>query len=65
MTEMHLTMEKTKLAKAHSKTTGLKTAVPWSIVKDWNLKSGDYLSWERKILNNEIVIVVKKVSRQD
>jgi hypothetical protein len=52
--------EKTKLGKAHSKNQGIKTAVPWSIVKDWDLEPGDYLIWERRAINNEIVVVVRK-----
>ena len=52
--------EKTKLGKAHSKFQGVKTAVPFSIVKDWDLKPGDYLLWERRVLDNEIVVIIRK-----
>ena len=51
-------VEKTKVSRAHSKYPGFKSTVPWSLAKDWKLEAGDYLVWERRAVNNEIVVTV-------
>jgi hypothetical protein len=53
--------EITSLTKNTKAFYSLKTTVPISIVRDWKLKPGDKLDWTRKIIDNEIGIVVKKV----
>jgi bifunctional DNA-binding transcriptional regulator/antitoxin component of YhaV-PrlF toxin-antitoxin module len=57
--------EKTTLAKASSNFASLRTVVPMSIVKQWQLKEGDRLDWSWEARNGEIVIVVKKAEHND
>ena len=54
--------ERTKLAKAHSKTTSLRITVPESIVKQWNLREGDELDWSWQAKNDEMILEVRKVT---
>jgi len=56
--------ETTTLAKASSKFESLRTTVPMSIVKQWKLKEGDEFDWEWKVLEGEMVLIVRKVGRQ-
>ncbi len=56
--------ETTTLAKASSKFESLRTTVPRSIVKHWKLKEGDELDWDWKVMEGEMVLVVRKVGRQ-
>jgi bifunctional DNA-binding transcriptional regulator/antitoxin component of YhaV-PrlF toxin-antitoxin module len=51
--------EITTLTKAATKTTSLRTTVPMSIVKQFNLKTGDRLNWVFDVKNGEMIIVVK------
>ncbi|MGB6531326.1 MAG: hypothetical protein WBF33_24730, partial [Candidatus Nitrosopolaris sp.] len=39
----------------------LRTVVPMSIVKQWQLKEGDQIDWSWEARNGEMVIVIKKV----
>jgi hypothetical protein len=57
--------EKTTLAKASSNFASLRTVVPMSIVKQWQLKEGDRLDWSWEARNGEMVIVVKKAEHID
>ena len=57
--------EITTLTKAATNTTSLRTTVPASIVKQFNLREGDKLNWVLEIKNSEIVIVVKPADRRD
>lgn len=52
--------ETTTLAKASSNYASLRTVVPMSIVRQWKLKEGDKLEWEWKVVEGEMVLVVKK-----
>lgn len=54
--------ERTKVAKAHSKTSSLRITIPESIVKQWNLEEGDELDWSWVAKNNEMILEVRKVS---
>jgi hypothetical protein len=45
-----------------SKRSSLRTTVPMSLVKQWNLKPGDKLDWVIKICDRELVAVIKKKS---
>jgi len=56
--------EITVLTKATSKSKSLRTTVPISIVKQFNLSAGDKLSWEIKAKNGELVIVVKPLKQR-
>ena len=51
--------EKTTLTRASPKTESLRTTVPISIVKQFNLKEGDELYWKLKVDNGELVVSVK------
>lgn len=52
--------ETTTLAKASSQFNSLRTTVPMSVVKQWKLKEGDKFDWEWKVVDGEMVLVVKK-----
>jgi hypothetical protein len=52
--------EETTLSLNSSKRSSLRTTVPMSLVKQWNLKIGDKLDWVIKICDGELVAVVKK-----
>jgi hypothetical protein len=52
--------EETTLSLNSSKRSSLRTTVPMSLVKQWELKVGDKLDWVIKICDNELVAVVKK-----
>lgn len=53
----------TTLAKATSNSTTLRTSVPASIKKQFNLTEKDQLDWQMQAQQNEIVIVVKPIKR--
>ena len=57
--------EKTTLAKASSNFASLRTVVPMSIVKQWQLKEGDQLDWSWEARNGEMIIVIKKAELVD
>jgi hypothetical protein len=38
----------------------LKTTIPMFIIKQWGLKSGDQLDWSFSLLDNEMIVVVRK-----
>ncbi len=52
--------ETTTLALNAPNKASLRTTIPMFIVKQWGLKSGDELDWSFSLLNNEMVVVVKK-----
>ena len=49
----------TTLSPAKTKSISLRTTVPMSIVKQFNLEAGDKLSWKLKVEEGELVIIVK------
>jgi len=51
----------TTLSLAKTKSISLRTTVPMSIVKQFNLEAGDKLSWKLKVEEGELVITVKPV----
>jgi len=51
--------EITVLTKATSKSKSLRTTIPISIVKQFNLSEGDKLNWELRAEGGELIIVVK------
>ena len=53
--------ELTTIAKASSNFASLRTVIPMSIVRQWNLKDGDKLDWSWEARNNEMIVVVRKV----
>jgi len=50
--------ETTVLTSATSTSRSLRTTVPISIVKQFNLEEHDKLRWNLKAQNNEIIIIV-------
>ena len=56
-------VEVTKLTPATTKKESLRTTVPRSIVKQFDLTSGDTLEWKLEVREGELIIVVypKKV----
>jgi bifunctional DNA-binding transcriptional regulator/antitoxin component of YhaV-PrlF toxin-antitoxin module len=54
--------EITTLTKAATKTTSLRTTVPASIVKQYDLKDGDRLDWSFSVKEGEMVIIVKPMT---
>jgi hypothetical protein len=52
--------EITTLTKNTKKFASLKTTIPISMVRQWNLKSGDKLDWSWESVNNTMVMVVRK-----
>ena len=52
--------EETTLSLNSSKRASLRTTVPMSLVKQWELEVGDKLDWVIKICDGELVAVVKK-----
>jgi hypothetical protein len=52
--------EETTLSLNSSKRSSLKTTVPMSLVKQWDLKIGDKLDWVIKICDGELVAVIKR-----
>ena len=53
--------EATTLTTATSKSRSLRTTVPMSIVKHFNLKQGDQLNWKIEASKNELIIIVKPI----
>jgi hypothetical protein len=54
--------EETSLTKAATTTTSLRTTVPASIVKQFNLVEHDKLSWKLKVEDGELKIVVTPIT---
>jgi bifunctional DNA-binding transcriptional regulator/antitoxin component of YhaV-PrlF toxin-antitoxin module len=50
--------EITTLTKAATKTTSLRTTMPASIARQFNLKDGDKLEWTLDIKDGKMIIVV-------
>ncbi|MDR0461690.1 MAG: AbrB/MazE/SpoVT family DNA-binding domain-containing protein [Nitrososphaerota archaeon] len=55
--------EITTLSIATSKKESLRTTVPMTILKQFNLNAGDKLDWTYEARNNELIIVVKPVKK--
>ncbi len=55
-------VEETTVQKAHSKYNSFKTTIPASLVKEWQLAEKDGLVWEWKVVNNEMIMTVRKKS---
>ncbi len=53
--------ETTTLTPATTKSTSMRATVPMSIIKQFNLKAGDKLSWKLKVEEGELVIIVKPI----
>ena len=55
----------TTLSKANSTSNSLRTTVPSSIRKHFNLKDGDKLGWHFDAKDGKIFVVVKPIWRND
>jgi hypothetical protein len=56
--------ERSKLTIGSSKFESLRTTVPRSVVKNLNLRRGDYVEWDMVIENNKVShYTVKKVEK--
>jgi len=55
--------EITALTLAVTKKTSLRTTVPMSVVKQFELGPGDKLDWSYEIVNNELVMVIRPVKK--
>jgi hypothetical protein len=42
----------------------LRTTIPISLVKQWNLTNDEYLDWTWEIHKGEQVVVIRKVKRE-
>jgi bifunctional DNA-binding transcriptional regulator/antitoxin component of YhaV-PrlF toxin-antitoxin module len=53
--------ETTTLTLATAKKTSLRTTVPMSIVKQFNLKQGDKLEWAFEVKDGNLIVIVKPI----
>ncbi|RLI45532.1 AbrB family transcriptional regulator [Candidatus Bathyarchaeota archaeon] len=53
--------EKTKVTASSSKLRSLKTTLPIRIADELDIKAGSWLDWEIRELNNERVMVARKI----
>jgi hypothetical protein len=53
--------EKTKLFLADKNKISLRTTIPVSLVKQWNLSKDDSLDWSWEVHKGETVMIVRKV----
>ena len=56
--------EVTTLTPATTRSTSMRATVPMSIIKQFNLKAGDKLSWKLKAENGELLIIVRPIKNQ-
>jgi hypothetical protein len=54
--------EITTASKAHSIFHSFKTTIPNSLVKEWKPKPGEKLEWNWIVVNNKMVMTIKKVN---
>lgn len=52
--------EITRLVKAASGKDSLRTTIPMSIVRQWNLSAGDELDWSWEVIKGEMVVRIRK-----
>ena len=55
--------EITTLTKAATKTTSLRTTVPASIARQFNLENKDKLEWNLRAEDGEMIIIVKPLKK--
>lgn len=53
--------EKTKVSALSSKSRSLKTTIPIKIADELGIRAGSWLDWEIKEIDNEKVIVVRRI----
>jgi hypothetical protein len=52
--------EETTLAKNSPKFASLRTTIPMSIVRQWQLKEGDKLDWSWEARDGEMILLVRR-----
>lgn len=57
--------KETSLNKANSAGSSLRTTVPSFIKDQFGLEEGDKLSWELGIKDNDLIILVKPVKKEE
>ena len=57
---MYVLGEITTLTKNTKKFDGQRLTIPISMVRQWNLHSGDKLDWSWESVNNEMVMIIRK-----
>jgi hypothetical protein len=57
-------VEKTKLSLNSSKRHSLRTTVPISVVRQWDLKVGDELAWSWEVRKGEMTLIVNKATNK-
>jgi bifunctional DNA-binding transcriptional regulator/antitoxin component of YhaV-PrlF toxin-antitoxin module len=55
--------EITTLTKAATRTTSLRTTVPASIARQFNLENKDKLEWSLRAENGDMIIIVKPIKK--
>jgi hypothetical protein len=63
MSNMENLGETTKLTLAKTNSTSLRTTVPMSIVRQFNLEAGDSLSWRFEVEKGQMIIVVRPIKK--
>jgi bifunctional DNA-binding transcriptional regulator/antitoxin component of YhaV-PrlF toxin-antitoxin module len=53
----------TVLTKANSRSQSLRTTIPMSITRQFNLKEGDHLRWEIRAKESKLFIIVNTVNK--
>jgi hypothetical protein len=56
--------EKTRLAKAQSKSDSIRSTIPSGIATHLKLNEGDWIDWSLEIVKNELVAVVRKIEQE-
>lgn len=64
LTKVGTNVEITTVARAHTKFTGLKTAIPATYARELGIEAGDKLSWELDIDGGIKLLKVKKFIRE-
>jgi len=57
--------ETTVLTQAAPNKASLRTTVPMSIVKQFDLKSGDMLDWVFEVKNGKMALIVRPLKKVD
>ena len=57
--------EITTITPATEKKRSMRATVPMSIIKQFNLKAGDKLSWKLKAEEGELIIIVKPIKKRN
>jgi bifunctional DNA-binding transcriptional regulator/antitoxin component of YhaV-PrlF toxin-antitoxin module len=52
----------TVLTKANSRSQSLRTTIPMSITRQFNLKEGDHLRWEIQAKESKLFVVINPIN---